>query len=121
MINSFKPKRFFVAQHVVDFRKGHAGLLSESRALGLEPYAGDMIAFVSKDKSKIKIIVGDDTGLTLIHKSFSTGTIKTKIGFIDNSKATEVSYAELLLLLEGSAYKIEKRTKKWLPLSLHTR
>ena len=112
------PHRFFVAQYHVDFRKGHNGLLSEARRLGFEPYAGDLIAFVSRDRKKVKAIFGDDSGLTLIYKIFSNGTMRTKISFLDEPTAQFVTFAEIAMLLEGSSYTIHKHVKKWLPKKL---
>ncbi len=119
MLDLVKPRRFFLAQYVVDFRKGHQGLLSEARRNGLEPYAGDLIAFVSRDRTKIKALIGDESGLTLLYKSFSTGTIKTKIRFLDSPDVHSVTFAEIAMLLEGSAYTVHKVSDKWLPQSLY--
>jgi hypothetical protein len=115
MINFVNPRRFFLAQYAVDFRKGHQGLLSEARRNGIDPYCGDMVAFVSRDRKKIKAIVGDDTGLTIIYKSFSTGSIKTKLRFLESPEVRDITFAEIAMLLEGSAYTLHKLSKKWLP------
>jgi len=39
MLNFVNPRRFFVAQYIVDFRKGPYGLLSEAMRAGVDPYA----------------------------------------------------------------------------------
>ncbi len=118
VLDFIKPRRFFLAQYVVDFRKGHQGLLSEARRNGLEPYAGDLIAFVSRDRTKIKALIGDESGLTLLYKSFSNGTIKTKIRFLEFPDVRNVTFAEIAMLLEGSSYTMHKIAEKWLPKSL---
>jgi len=120
MLHLMKPSRFFLAQYVVDFRKGHAGLLSESRRLGFEPYAGDLVAFVSRDRKKVKAIFGDDSGLSMIYKIFSKGTLKTAIRFLENPSARDVSLAEIAMLLEGSSYTVHKQADKWLPKCLQS-
>ena len=118
MIEFVKPRRFFVAQYVVDFRKGHQGLLSEARRNGIEPYAGDFVAFVSRDRTKIKAITGDATGLTMLYKVFSKGTLKTKMAFLNSPSVNVITFAEIAMLLEGSSYTKHKSVNKWLPKNL---
>ncbi len=118
MIDFLKPRRFFVAQYVIDFRKGHQGLLSEAKRNGIDPYSGDMVVFVSRDRTKIKAIVGDETGLTLLYKSFSSGRIKTKIRFLESPEVRDVSFGEIAMLLDGSSYTLHNYSNKWLPKNL---
>jgi hypothetical protein len=118
MIEFLRPRRFFVAHYAVDLRKGHYGLLSEARRNGIDPYSGDMVAFVSRDRTKVKAIVGDETGLTLLYKSFSSGSIKTKIRFLDSPEVCDVTFGEIAMLLDGSAYTLHKQSNKWLPKNL---
>jgi hypothetical protein len=108
-------RRFFIAQYSPDFRKGHAGLLGEARNLGIDPYAGDLIAFISRDRTKIKALFGDESGLTIIYKAFSKGTLKTKIRFLQDPSIQDVTAAEIAMLLQGSAYTLHKHANKWLP------
>lgn len=115
MIEHFKPGRFYIAQYAIDFRKGHQGLLSEAKRNGIDLYRGDMVVFVSRDRKKVKAIVGDDSGLTLLYKCFSKGTIKTKIRFLEHPEIHDVSYAEIAMILEGSSYTVHKKSNKWLP------
>jgi hypothetical protein len=111
----FKIRRCVVAEYRVDFRKSHYGLLGEAKQNGLNLYLGDMVIFVSKNKKRIKAIFGDDTGLTIIDKVFSYGSLKTGIRFLDDRQVREISLAELGMLLEGTSYTINKVSKKWLP------
>ncbi len=110
-------KRFFVATYRVDFRKGHYGLLSEARRMALNPYDGDLIVFVSRNKKRIKGLFGDASGLTLIDKVFSKGCIRTRIRFLDDPHIDDVTYAEVAMLFEGSSYTLHKTSEKWLPNS----
>lgn len=115
MLTHNHPRRFLIAEYPVDFRKGHFGLLSEARRLGYCPYSGDLIAFVSRDRKKVKALYGDDSGLTLIYKVFSKGQLKTKLSFLNNPQARTVTYAELAMLIEGNSYTVHKRADTWLP------
>jgi len=112
------PKRFFVAMYCVNFQKSHSGLYSEARRMGLSPYNGDLIAFVNRSRTKVKILFGDNKGLTLIYKAFSKGTIRTQIEFMRDPLAKDVTYAEIAMLIEGSAYTIHKKSQNWLPKNL---
>lgn len=118
MLQLSMPRRFFVAQYSVDFRKGHDGLLGEARRLGLNLYSGDLVVFVSRDRTKVKAIFGDDSGLTLVYKAFSKGTLKTTIRFLQDPSVQNVSYAEIVMLLQGSSYTVHKHANKWLPKNL---
>lgn len=110
--------RILVAEYRVDFRKAHDGLLAEARKHNCDPFAGDVIIFVSRCKSKIKALYADKTGLWLSHKVFTADTIKTKLSFLTEPTVTEVSPAALSMLLEGTAYRIEKKSKEWSPGTL---
>ncbi len=92
MLNFVNPRRFFVAQYIVDFRKDPYGLLSEAMRTGVDPFARDFVAFVSRDRRKIKAITGDDTGIILVFKIFSKGTLKTKINFVPTCQKLQPLY-----------------------------
>jgi len=111
-------KRCFIALYYIDFRKGPHGLLSEAKKNNLEPYLGDLLIFISKDRKKIKGVIGSDTGLVMIYKIFSLGVLKTRFKFLNSSEVTSVTYAELCMLIEGSSYTIHSSAKKWLPKNL---
>jgi hypothetical protein len=115
MLNFINPRRFFVAQYIVDFRKGPYGLLSEAMRAGVDPYARDFVAFVSRDRRKIKAITGDETGIILVFKIFSKGTLKTKINFVDHPAVQYVTLSEIGMLMEGSSYTKHKSAETWLP------
>ena len=40
-------RRVLLAEHRVDFRKQHDGLLAEAYRLGAQPYDGDCIVFIN--------------------------------------------------------------------------
>lgn len=106
---STRSRRIWLAQHRVDFRKQHSGLLAESYKMGLDPFAGDVIIFVGRTRRMLKVIYADATGLFLTAKMFTLETMKTKFKFLTESVAKDISMAELSLLLEGTRYTIEKR------------
>ena len=101
----------YLALYKVDFRKAHAGLLAECYHLGLSPYRGDVVLFVGRCKTKIKVIHADENGLWLSYKKFDEDSIKTKLSFLQDPKCKTITTAELAMILEGSAYQLEKISK----------
>jgi hypothetical protein len=100
---SVKVRRVFLARHRVDFRKRYDGLLAEAFALGADPYDGDCVLFVKKDHTQLRAIVGDGVGLYLICRRFEGGRLRSIAAFAPEPSATEISTAELSLLLRGGA------------------
>ena len=78
MLPPAKLRFIHVAMHRVDFRKGHDGLLGECYNMGLDPFAGDVVLFVSRCRRRMKLIFADDSGLWVAFKRFNASTMKTK-------------------------------------------
>jgi len=106
-------RRLFLAQHKVDFRRRFDGLLAESYRLGADPYRGDCVVFVKRDRTQLRFIVGDSLGLYLVSRRFEGGRLGGLPAFIDDPSATVISAAELSLLLEGAAYTVHRRARPW--------
>ncbi|MBK8012011.1 MAG: IS66 family insertion sequence element accessory protein TnpB [Deltaproteobacteria bacterium] len=106
-------RRVLLAEHRVDFRRQHDGLLAEAYRLGAEPYDGDCIVFVRKDRTQIRVLVGDRYGLYLVSRRFEGGRLRTLLKFAAHPGAKTVSTGELSLLLEGSSFTVHKRAKPW--------
>lgn len=110
---SVKIRRVFLARHRVDFRRRFDGLLSEARRLGADPYDGDCVMFVKRDRTQLRAIVGDSVGLYLICRRFEGGRLRDVAAFVRDPHATEISTAELSLLLEGASYTVHRRAAAW--------
>jgi hypothetical protein len=93
----------------VDFRKQCNGLLAEARRLGFEPYDGQMLVFVRRDKRQLRAIVGDDIGLYLLTRRFEGGCLK----FDFDKRLKDLTQAELLMWLEGAHFSVHKTAKPW--------
>ncbi len=104
-----RRQRIWLAQHRVDFRKQHSGLLAEAFKMGLDPFSGDVIIFVGRTRRMLKVLYADPTGLFVTAKLFTLEAMKTKFKFVADALAQDITVAELSLLLEGSKYTIEKR------------
>ena len=109
MIASSRVRRFFVVEHRVDFRKGHPGLLAEAFRLGRDPFAGDLLIFVGMNRRALKVLYADPSGLWLSYKQFTADYIKTKLRFLADPTATEITQAELAMIVEGAAYSVQRR------------
>lgn len=105
-------RQIYVAQHRVDFRRSHDGLLAECYSLGLDPFQGDVVLFVGRCKRRMKLLFGDDTGLWLAFKRFNTESMKTSFRFLTDPRVEEISSAELQMFFEGSRYRVDKRMEK---------
>ncbi len=107
MIDISLVKRILVAQHKVDFRKSFDGLLAEAYKVGLDPLAGDLVFFVGRCFTKIKIIFCDETGIWVLSKRFYRGINRKKFMFLTDPKCKEVDMAALALLIQGKGWKFE--------------
>ncbi len=104
-------RRVFLAQHRVDFRKQLNGLLGEAYGLGANPYAGDCVVFVKKDRTQLRALVGDGVGLYLVSRRFEGGRLKALLAFAEQPRASTLSTAELSLLLEGASFTVHGRAR----------
>lgn len=106
-------RRVFIAEHRVDFRKGLDGLLAEAYRVGAQPYDGDCVVFIRKDRTQLRAVVGDSFGLYLISRRFEVGRLGILLAFAQSPSARSVSMAELSLLLEGASFTVHKRVTAW--------
>lgn len=110
---SVKIRRVLLARHRVDFRKRFDGLVGEAFGLGADPYDGDCVLFIKKDHTQLRAIVGDGVGLYLICRRFEGGRLRKLAAFVEDPSATEISAAELSLLLEGASFTVHHRARAW--------
>ena len=106
-------RRLLLAEHRVDFRKAFDGLLAEAYRLGAQPYDGDCVVFVKKDRTQIRALVGDSFGLYLVSRRFEGGRLRLLLEFAEHPGAKTISAGELSLLFEGSSFTVHKRAKAW--------
>jgi hypothetical protein len=106
-------RRVLLAEYRVDFRKRFDGLLSEARRMGVDPYDGDCVVFLKKDRTQLRALVGDCYGLYLVSRRFEGGSLRVLLRFAEQASAKTISTGELSLLLEGSSFTVHKRAKPW--------
>ena len=96
------PARVFVATKPIDFRRGLDGLSAiVQEQLKLDPFGGAIFVFRAKRADRVKILVWDGTGLTMIYKrlegaKFSWPRIEDGV--------MRLSMAQLSALFEGLAW-----------------
>jgi hypothetical protein len=107
------PKRLIVARHPVDFRKGWDGLLGECYRLGFDPYAGDCVVFIKRDRTQIRALLGDALGLALVARRFDGGSLNLPWLFNAQEGPQVVSLSEVSMLLEGATCTVSRRVRPW--------
>jgi len=115
MLNLLSVKRVLLAQWCVDFRKGHLGLLGECRLAGLEPWSGDCVIFISRCRTRIKMLFVDPTGLWVAYKQFAKGALATEVQILERPHAKALSFSDLSMLLEGNRFTVTRRKETWKP------
>lgn len=108
-----RRSRVWLARHRVDFRKGHSGLLAEAYKMALDPFAGDIVIFIGRNRRRLKVLYADQTGLWVSAKLFTLEAMKTKLKFLIEPSCNLITTAELALLTEGSAYTIDKQVASY--------
>lgn len=100
MIGSSRRLRVFAYGVPVDLRKGFDGLQAlVTQALGRDPLSGECFLFVSRPRTRAKVLFYDGTGLCLYHKRLEVGRFASLFGA---GSAVELTMSELALYLEGS-------------------
>lgn len=108
-----KVRRVLFVEHRVDFRKSFNGLLGEAYRVGAQPYDGDCVVFLKKDRTQIRVLVGDRLGLFLTLRRFEGGRLRAWREFVDRPGAKTISTGELSMLLEGASFTVHERAKAW--------
>lgn len=105
------PKRLVIAMHKVDFRKSWNGLLREAKKMGYDPYDGDCVVFIKRDKRQIRALLGDSLGLIMVSRRFDGGPLPFRWLTGDAVTPESISAAQLTLLLEGATCHVQGRAE----------
>lgn len=107
------PRRLVIAKHRVDFRKQWDGLLAECFKMGFDPYAGDCVVFVKRDRRQLRALFSDARGLFCVARRFDGGSLALPWAFTAEPTTQSVAATEVALLLEGASYTVQKRVAPW--------
>jgi len=109
VIATFRKSRIWLARHRVDFRRQHDGLLAEAYRMNLDPFSGDIVIFIGRNRRALKVLYADPQGLCLKWKKFTLEAMKTRLKFLLEPACQSITAAELAMLMEGSSYTIGKK------------
>jgi transposase len=99
VIGSSRRLRVFAFGEPVDLRKGFEGLQAlVTRELGRDPLSGECFLFVSRLRTRAKVLFYDGTGLCLYHKRLESGRFASLFGA---GREVALTMSELALYLEG--------------------
>lgn len=112
MLSFSAHQRYFLYGSTVDMRKGFNGLAGLVRQhIGHDLLSGDMFIFINRSRDRIKLLMWDKTGFALYYKQLEQGTFELpKTG---GGKALEITWSELVMLLEGIDMYAIKRRKRY--------
>ena len=115
---SFSPRvRVYLASQPVDMRAGHDGLFAIVKSWDLDPFSGDLFAFIGKRGDRAKILVWHRGGFLLLYKRLEKG--RFRIPAIEPGTRTAMLDAtELAMLLDGIDVQRVKRPALWEPPAL---
>jgi transposase len=106
--------RVYLASQPVDMRAGHDGLFAIVKSWDLNPFSGDLFAFIGKRGDRAKILVWHRGGFLLLYKRLEKG--KFRIPAIEAGARTAMLDAtELAMLLDGIDVQRVKRPLLWEP------
>jgi hypothetical protein len=109
LIDFLSTRRIVVFADRVDFRKQWNGLLTLARHAGFDPYEGDVIVFIKRDKTQLRALAGDDRGLVLVSRRFEGKVLPF---LFDGSRRT-LTRSELALWFEGADFTVHSRASAW--------
>lgn len=108
MLNLFPSVRVFLAVEPVDMRGSFRALAGHVRRLGLDPVAGYLVVFLSKDRRLAKVLWFDGSGWCILAKRLERGTFELpRHG--EGTRQVAIDTAVLGALLEGIDLRAPRR------------
>ena len=105
--------RIYLCTAATDMRKGFdtlAALVSEF--LGRDPLSGHLFLFLSRSRSRLKILYWDADGFALWYKRLEEGTFRTP-RTSNEAASVELTASELAMMLDGIDLRSLKRSKRF--------
>lgn len=113
MFNLGSNHRYFLYSNPTDMRKSFddfAGLVRKE--LGRNPQNGEVFLFINKRRDRIKLLHWFGSGFTLYYKRLEGGTFELT-GQDLQARAITVSYAQLVMIIDGISMQNMVRGKRW--------
>ena len=112
MLSGLVMGRVFLAAGATDMRKSFNSLSGLVRSqLGANPLSGDLFVFCSRNRTRLKILYFDSSGLWVFAKRLERGTFSWPSS--NDAVRMELRYEELLLLINGIDARELRERKKW--------
>jgi len=105
--------RFYLYRLPTDMRKSFDGLCGIVRAhLNQAPTCGAVYLFINPRRDRLKLLVWDRTGFWILYKRLEQGRFQIPTLPLDQKKI-QLSYEEVVMLLEGIDLASVKRRKRY--------
>lgn len=113
MFFALSSLQLFLYRDATDMRKGFDGLSGlVITAMQQNPMSGDAYLFINRRRDRMKILLWERTGFVLYYKLLERGTFELPPNASDRS-AIELSWEQLIMLLEGIELKSVKRRPRF--------
>jgi hypothetical protein len=113
MLSLDNSRRYLLWRGKADMRRGMDSLCGLIRGAELgDPMSGDVYIFINKRRDQIKMLVWDRSGFVLYWKRLETGTFELP-GLAEGSTDCTISWAKLVLILEGISLENIKYKKRY--------
>ena len=106
--------RIHLAAQPVDMRKGFDGLMAIVCAWDLDPFAGDLFVFVSRNRTRVKVLHWDHGGFVLTYKRLEAGVFRVPWPKPGATKL-RIDSTQLAMLLDGIDFSRVRRPRVWMP------
>lgn len=108
--------RIHVATQPVDGRKGIDSLAALVRgSFGMDPLAGQMFAFFSRRRDRVRILYFDRGGFVLITKRLEQGSFVLPWDARTGPASRAIEWPQLALILEGIDLRDARVRRRWKP------
>jgi len=111
MLSINNQQRYFLFGNVVDMRKGFDSLCGVVKnEFKMDPLSGDVFIFLSRTKTKIKLLQWQGDGFAIYYKRLEKGTFE----HVENTTESTalISSQQLMLIMEGiQLSSIKKRVR----------
>ena len=105
--------RIYLSVAAVDMRKGYDGLYGLVRdQLGQDPLSGHLFLFSNRERSRLKALVWDGTGLWVCAKRLQKGRVRWPAA-ADGTGCVTMRAEELAMLLNGLDLAQAKPRRGW--------
>jgi transposase len=113
MLSFSSRQRYYLYTAPTDMRQQFDGLAGLVRCQYREEVmSGDVFIFVNRRRDRIKLLMWDLSGFALYYKRLEAGTFELPL-VRAGENSTELSWSDLVLLLEGIELSSVKRRKRY--------